>query len=69
MPASFSDGAQEFLGTFQQQAAAVAGFTVCGHGAAVGQAVEGGNGSVDQPTARLIVEIGDQAKPATVSFV
>jgi hypothetical protein len=60
---------QKFFGTFQQQAATVTRFTVCGDGAAVGEAVQGGNGSVDQPTARLVVEIGDQAKPATVSLV
>ena len=68
-PASAATRAQEFFGTFQQQAAAVAGLAVGGDGAAMGQAVERGDGGAHQPMARLVVEIGDQAEPAAVALV
>ena len=61
--------AQEFLGTLQQQSAAVAGLAVGGDGAAVRQAIEGGDRGAHQPVARRVVEARDQAEAAAVALV
>ena len=35
----------------------------------MGQAIEGSNRRLDQPVARLVVEIGNQAKTTAIAFV
>ncbi len=62
-------GAQKPLGAFQQQAATVAGFPVAGDRPTVREAVERRNSRTDQPMARLVIEVGNQAKPAAIAFV
>ena len=60
--------AQKAVRLAEQQAAAVAGLAVGGHGAAVGQLGQRGDGGIDQPMTGFVVELGDQAKAATVLF-
>jgi hypothetical protein len=69
MPASAATARRNPVRLLEQQAAAVAGLAVGGHGAAVGQAAERRNGRLDQPVARLVVHLGDQAEAAAVALV
>ena len=64
-----SDGAQEARRRFEQQAATVTGLAVRGDSTAMGEPVQRRDGGLHQPIARLIVEVGDQAKAATVLLV
>ena len=44
-------------------------FAVGGDGTTMGQPVEGRDGRLHEPVARLVVEIGDQAEPAALALV
>ena len=63
-----SNPTQKGVRLAHQQPAAIAGFTIGGHCAPVGQAGQRGNGGVDQPVAGLVIHLRDQAKTATVSL-
>jgi len=62
-------GTQEPLRLLQQQATAVAGLPIAGDRPTMGQAIQRGNSRADEPMARLIVQVGNQAEPATIAFV
>ena len=62
------DTGEKGVGLLQQQAAAVAGFTVGGDGAPVGEALQRLGRRTHQPVARLIVHLGDQSEAAAVLF-
>jgi hypothetical protein len=63
------DLAQERIGLADQHAAAVAAQSVRAHGAAMRHALERHQRGLDQPGARAIVEVRDQAEAAAVVFV
>ena len=61
--------AQKFLRLLEEEAAAVAGLAVARHRAPMGEAVQRGHCRLDQPMARLVIQLGDQPKAAAIPFI
>jgi hypothetical protein len=68
-PASAATARKNARRHLDQQAAAVAGLAVGGDRAAMRQAVQGADGGLQHPVARLIVEARDQAEAAGVPLI
>jgi hypothetical protein len=63
------ESAQKFRRLLQEQSAAVAGLAVACDRAPVGEAIQRSNCRLDQPMARLVIQLGDQPKAAAILFI
>ena len=67
-PGLVGEGAQEGLGCLHQQPTAVAGFAIGGDRTAVGHALQGLDGRIQDPVTRYPFHVRDQAKAAVVAL-